>query len=85
MDSNQYFVPPAGDYNHCSCQSGMISKSGSQSISGIYDRQSEHAYKHCFCGQKNTSLSGSHLNLERLDLPSTNDPEDNASLIHAQA
>jgi hypothetical protein len=72
MDSYQYLIPPAGDYNHCFCQSGMIGKSGSQSISGIYDRQSEHAYKHCFCRHKNTSLSGINPISERLDLPPCN-------------
>ena len=46
MDSNQYSIPPAGDYNHC------------------------------FCGHKNTSLSGINPISERLEMPSTIDPED---------
>ena len=39
MDKFQYNIPPAGDFNWCSCRSLVQDKTACQSTSGVYDRQ----------------------------------------------
>ena len=69
MDSNQYYMPPAGDYNHCCCYlSGSRTQQQTEVASSVGIAS--------MIDIKNTSLSGINPISERLEMPSTIDPED---------
>ena len=38
---DQFFIPPAGDYNYCACRSLLSDNEICRSLSGYYDCQSD--------------------------------------------